>query len=647
MKRSLSVKATLLLAALAAPISYASPTGHDPKHLAVTPDPAVARYAVPASREPKLSNEQLVKLLRKRIKHVFIFYQENRSFDSYFGTFPGAVGLYSQPASQTPGYYEKFEGIDGSIRNIHPFRIGPAQFAADTDDVDHSHGSIVSKIDIVNGSPQMDKFAITEERDSFHSGLPPLKGVQYAELAMAYEDGDTIPFLWRYANRFVLFDHIFQEITGPSTPGNLCIIGAQSGVTQWMLHPEEEAGKVPYGAGVPVLNDKNPYWGSSEDKNTAGKMPYSPFDNPNHPPQINLAYATLPLSLNGAETGAVTQSDRDSAGDLGDVKDDVAYLTSNGKRAVPWNWFEEGFDKEPTDSKSSDPVDASGIHASYITHHNGPQYFGYISNNPAMSSHLKGLQDFYSAIAHHTLPARGVFYVKGGGENLMGLKPACPDPRAQTGYLGDDDHPGYSDAQISEAMVAEAINKIAASPYWKDSAIIITWDDSEGDYDNVPPPLRSLDPQGRVLSDGPRVPFLLISPFAKTHTVEHSVGDQASVVKFVDTLFDLTPLADLPDEKKGREIGNAKGLQNMGPFDDLVSDVTDLLGGFDPARLSGRAQPLPASYVMIPEKLVHTLPQQSGYGLKQIGVLPTDYQKGIKNEIPADFNPRPSTTPSK
>ena len=55
---------------------------------------------------------------------------------------------------------------------------------------------------------------------------------------MAYEDCDTVPLLWGYADKFVLFDNIFQTMTGPSTPGNLAIIGAQSGQTQWALHPD-------------------------------------------------------------------------------------------------------------------------------------------------------------------------------------------------------------------------------------------------------------------------------------------------------------------------------------------------------------------------------------------------------------------------
>lgn len=122
----------------------------------------------------------------------------------------------------------------------------------------------------------------------------------------------------------------------------------------------------------------------------------------------------------------------------------------------------------------------------YHTHHNGPQYFGYIANNPKMTQNLHGLGDFFSAVDNKTLPAEGgVFWVKGGYTNTLGPKPAMPDPKVQANFLGDDDHPAYSDAQISEAMVAEAINKIAASGYWENSAIIILYDDSEGDLQNA------------------------------------------------------------------------------------------------------------------------------------------------------------------
>lgn len=618
------------------------------------PGPEVSPYVVAAANEPQLSHAQVVALLRRHIKYVFVLYQENRSFDSYFGTFPGANGLFSQPESQTPGFTQPLMNLDGSATTIRPFRIGPAQFAADTDDVDHSHPSLVDKMHVLDGTARMDRFALTEERKFAGNELPTIMAKQFGELTMAYEDCDTVPFLWRYADRFTLADNIFQEITGPSTPGNLDIIAAQTGATQWIEHPEQGySGNGESGPGEPVVNDADPYWGSPFDRRK--KVPVNPYDFTvyhHDSVQYNQTYASLPLTLARGSLGSVVKKDELPDDDLDDVRDDIVAVTAAGQAPVAWRWYEEGYDREPT--TGADPVDAGGLHASYITHHNGPQYFGYIANNPAMREKLRGLDDFFQDVAHGALPKTGgVFYVKGGYQNIAGLSPA--DPRAAETFLGDDDHPGYSDAMISEALVARAVNAIAASPYWKESAIIITWDDSEGDYDHVPPADRvhqrniSGANDAVPVSDGPRVPLILISPYARVHAIDHAHGSHASVVKFVDAVMGLIPLANLPDELKARERGEKKyGQKDLGPQDALTPDITDLTGAFDPARLEGKAPPLPASYAIIPPKLVDTQPSAlSGhYGCKQIGIVPTDLQLGIPNHIPDDFNPRPKTEPT-
>jgi phospholipase C len=626
------------------------------------PDSDVAKKRpVPARANASNGRQQLLRLLRQKVKYVFVIYQENRSFDSYFGTFPGADGLFGKDAQHTPGFEQKIINTDGSVATIHPFRIGPGEkpcgavsacFAADTDDVDHSHPSIVAKMDIQNAAPQMDRFALTEERKYSPAGNPSPEAKQFGELSMAYEDCDTVPLLWQYAHKFVLFDHMFQEMTGPSTPGNLSIIGAQSGVTQWVLHPSEAyAGTGASGPGVPMLDDADPFWGSDPDKTPKSqKMPVNPEDTKRgHTAnsQINLTFATLPLTLVGGELEGVTKSDRDPDDDLADVKKDVGFITALKKASVPFGWYQEGYDKEPTDPDDG-PTDANGTHASYITHHNGPQYFGYVSNNPQMNKQMHGLDDFFKALEQNTLPDEGgLFFIKGGDRNIFGLRPTDPDARVQANFLGDDDHPAYSDAQISEAMAAEAINKIATSPYWSQSAIIITWDDSEGDYDHVPPPIRAYGPDGSLISDGPRVPFILISPYSRTGYVDHEQGSHASVVKFIDTLFDLPPLALLPDELRARSLGEEKFHQKgLGPEDALTPGVSDLTTAFSLQRLAGKRNPLPPSYVEVPEKLTTTLPEATGFGCKDIGIVPTDRARGIHNSIPSDFNPRPRTNPT-
>ncbi len=613
---------------------------------------AIEKYQIPPSQEPGLSPGQMVKLLRQKVKYIFVIYQENRSFDSYFGTYPDAEGLFTNKPKDTPGFYQPLENTNGTMGTIHPFRIGPNQFAADTDDVDHSHPAIVAKMNIQHGVPQMNRFALWEEHRFMKSGKPSLMAKQMGELTMAYEDCNTIPLLWRYADRFVLFDHIFQEMAGPSTLGNISIIAAQTGQTQWALHPNEAyKGNGAHSPGVPVMNDIDPFWGSPLDPTPkAEKMPVNPHD---FPPggkvhtQINLTFASLPLTLQEDQLESVTRDDRSPRTDLADVRQDITFISKRRESAVAFGWYQEGYDSKHVDMDDG-PKDAFGLHAAYVTHHNGPQYFGYIANNPKMREELHGLHDFFNALKQRTLPkSGGVFFVKGGFKNPFHLKPSDPDPVVQKNFQGDDDHPAYSDAQISEALVAETVNAIAASPYWNESAIIITWDDSEGDYDQVPPPILAKGPDGSVISDGPRVPLILISPYARTHYVAHEQGNQASVVKFVDTVFRLPPLAFLPDEERGRKLGEKEfGQKNLGPEDAITPGVGDLTEAFSSARLLGKSPPLPASYVEIPDSLILHLPQESGYGCQALGIVTTDRQLHIVNSIPSDFNPRPITDPT-
>ena len=83
-------------------------------------------------------------------------------------------------------------------------------------------------------------------------------------------------------------------------------------------------------------------------------------------------------------------------------------------------------------------------------------------------------------------------------------EPVDPTPAIQHAFLGNDDHPAYSDQQISEAFAARAISDIANSPYWSQSAIIITYDETDGLYDHVAPRIRATDPDGQPLGAGPR-----------------------------------------------------------------------------------------------------------------------------------------------
>ena len=162
-------------------------------------------------------------------------------------------------------------------------------------------------------------------------------------------------------------------------------------------------------------------------------------------------------------------------------------------------------------------------------------------------------------------------------------------------------------------MAARAINAIAANKdIWEHSAIIITYDESDGLYDHVPPRILSYGPDGLPLARGIRIPLILISPYARAHAVSHAEGDHNAVIETINALFGLPALSSLPEEAQALADGDSPAFNAFAPagFEqkylgprDTPSPVTDsLLSGFDKARVTGALPPLPASLRDDPER---------------------------------------------
>jgi len=672
--------ASLLVAALAMqPIATMAQSSADDEladqkkvvEIAPRSSAEVARYTRSLAAAPALTHAQKLALLQENIKYVFVLFQENRSFDFYFGSYPGARGLFSQPASQTPGFVQPIVLTNGTVGTISPFLIPQSVtgvntsmapttvnlYPEDTASVNHGHTAIDAKLDLNSSNvAQNDRYAFTEEGLSgtltctsetscTYAGPAPTEAqVQMGELVVSHVDCATAPFLWQYADRFTLFDTFFDTVIGPSTPNAIAMIAGQSGMTQWVEHPLLGLNINTTNAALPVVGDPQPFWGSALDQTPANeKQPTESGAPGTTNPASNLTFASLPLSFMGNQIESITANDLNPAFDLLDVQKDIQKIAGSPNGPVNWGWFQEGYDLESTDTGGT------ATHASYIAHHNGPQYFGYESNNPGeTASHLKGLGDFYTAISNQSLPAAGgVFYIRGGYDNLDSLVPRSPSPAVKAAFPGNDDHPGYSDAQISEALLADSINAIANSPYWSQSAIIITYDETDGLYDHTQPKIRSWDPNGNALDQGPRIPTIIISPFSVVHGISHEATEHGSIIKFIDELFNLTPLGDLPDEVAARKLGKKTyGQSYLGPSDAATPGVGDMFSAFDNGRLSGATPPLPAGYATIPQATVLSLPHYGGQGCRILQLTPTDTIKGgVSDPAPADFNPRPGTNP--
>lgn len=187
-------------------------------------------------------------------------------------------------------------------------------------------------------------------------------------------------------------------------------------------------------------------------------------------------------------------------------------------KGVSWAWYAGGWN------------DALAGHAdpTFQYHH---QPFAYYKNfapgSKARAAHLKDAVDFQQGIAQGKLPAVA-FYKPIGALN---------------------EHPGYADLLSGERHVADIVEKIQESPLWRDTAIIIAYDEYGGFWDHVPPP------PGDRWGPGTRVPALIISPYAKHGYVDHTTYDTTSILKFIETRFGLQPLG--PRDEKAGDLRNA------------------------------------------------------------------------------------------
>ena len=137
-------------------------------------------------------------------------------------------------------------------------------------------------------------------------------------------------------------------------------------------------------------------------------------------------------NFSGQEYHQVMAQNLNPAFDLPDIQQDIPYIQKRRTKPVNWGWYQEGYDLEASDG--SGPAS----HEFYVTHHNGPQYFGYLANTPPLRPNFHGLTDFFTDMANNSLPQGGVFYIRGGYGNQMGLSPPITAPNAPPAKCGNE-----------------------------------------------------------------------------------------------------------------------------------------------------------------------------------------------------------------
>ncbi len=323
---------------------------------------------------------------------------------------------------------------------------------------------------------------------------------------LGYYDGNTVTALWNYAQHFAMSDNSFSTTFGPSTPGLLNLVAGstlEGTIANGLGAGGNIAGVATNGA---VMGDPDP----------AGDV----CSNPKR----------TQITMSGQKHGRFVEQRR---------------------RHLGVRLFMGGFANCVAVSTGTTGLTTTD----YIPHHAYFQYWqstlnanhtprtsvAMIGHQGDVANHEYDITDFWDAVKAHNMPA--VSFLKARAIQ--------------------DSHAGYSNPLDEQIFLVNTVNALERTDEWKDTAIIILHDDSDGWYDHVMGPIvnrsnvtddqlleagncgapKAIDAKGTIQNGrcgyGPRQPLLVISPFARTNYVDHRVTDQPSVLRFIEDKWSL------------------------------------------------------------------------------------------------------------
>jgi phospholipase C len=478
------------------------------------------------------------------IKHLVIIFGENRSFDHYFGVYPNATNPAGEPTFTAAAGTPTINGLTTALLTnnpnltnaanlakaasagfpasfMNPYRIDRAQ--ANTSGQNHAYTAEQLAAD--NGL--MDSF-VANTGSGFSGGAG---AFGTAAAVMGYFDGNTVTGLWNYAQHFAMSDNNFTDSYGPSTPGALNVV---AGTTAGAVPVVGTASTVPDGqGGQTLINDTDPAGDTCSSTTSTVKM-----TSKNIGDLLNAANITWGGFMGGFN---------------------LALTNANGTTGCKRSTFSNVLNSSPAD---------------YVPHHAWFQYYASTANpahtrptstamigytDPLDSTatpvhHQYDYNDFVAAVSAGNFPS--VSYIKA---------PAVGDA-----------HPGNSDPLDEQAFVTNLVNFLEQQPDWKNTAVILNYDDSDGWYDHQfaqvlrssfdkvtkesvnlavgsvvgadqvsgsgsctgPSATQGVGVNGTPVNGrcgpGMRTPFIIISPWAKTNYVDHTEISQSSVIRFIE-----------------------------------------------------------------------------------------------------------------
>jgi phospholipase C len=457
------------------------------------------------------------------IKHLVVIFNENRSFDHYFGTYPNAVNPEGEPL---------FEPAKNTQRDINNLLSSPALLDSNPN-LNSANGTNAAnpfRLDRTQANTADQSHAYTAEQKAYDAGkndLFPLdtgSGTNGGAGAfgtkaqvMGYFDGNTVTAFWNYAQNYAMSDNAWTDTFGPSTPGAVHMFAGNT-----------NGGAQTVGSGSLLADGTGGFTINGD------------------------------IDPSGDTCSSKTSQAMSKAKNIGDLL--------NGA-TIPWGNFYGGFNLQTINANGSTGCSRStvsqvvgGAVGDYVPHHIWSQYF------PSTANPTHARPTSTAAIGYTTVPGTKKVDPANHNYDLADFTTAVGSgnyPAVSFIKMASfqDGHPGNSDPLDEQTGLVNLINFLQQQPDWDSTAVVIAYDDSDGWYDHAfaattspsfsaadalngaglcgavgatePKGINGLPVAGRC-GPGTRIPFMVISPFAKKNYVSHVLVSQASIPQFIE-----------------------------------------------------------------------------------------------------------------
>jgi phospholipase C len=466
------------------------------------------------------------------IKHLVVIFQENVSFDHYFGTYPHATNGDGQPfkaSRATPAVDGLLpatsESLPADMRHSgnlllsnpnlsNPLRLDSSATGLGgnaggqlTCDQDHNYSDEQQSFD----SGAMDRFV---QSVGAGGGSTPFGTSCNANTVMDYYDGNTVTGLWNYAQHYAMSDNSYGTTFGPSAPGAINLVAGDTGSvdTAHLANSPSIATATKPNAdltedglgGYSLTSDAQPYW---DDCSTRDAVALSGSNIGDELNAAGLSWGWFQGGFRPSTTYQEALADVGSGGQLDStfVPDQFKSFFSNSENRPAHSSNQGLCNAVHSVGVGLGGAGQWGYKDDYIAHHDPFQYYVSTANPHHLTiptgsggqdtlaglqeigvdtqAYAKGVPQFdtpnhqydmsdfnrlLEAIGRHELPASAL--------------PAVSFLKA-SGY--QDGHAAYSDPEDEQQFVAGEVDALMASPDWKSTLVVINWDDSDGWYDHA------------------------------------------------------------------------------------------------------------------------------------------------------------------